>query len=466
MSPKKSPATEVDSRIHRAKMPPHDNGAEQAVLGGLMIKNDALDAIEDVLHASDFYRHDHQIIFAAIMTLAGQKKPMDLLTVSDQLRNTGQYEEAGGMVYLANLVDDTPSAANIASYARIVREKSVLRQLIVVGDEITQSAYNPQGQDITELVDSAERKVFRIAEQGNAEQAPYSDINDLLTAAVNRIDLLYKNGDELSGLSTGFTDFDKMTSGLQPAELTIIAARPSMGKTCMAMNIAENVAMNSNETVAIFSLEMSGQSLAARMISSNGRVHQQNINSGRLADGDWPRIASAVSLFSSRKIFIDDHSTLTPAELRARARRIKRDHGLGLIVVDYLQLMHCPGQDNRVNEISAISRGLKAIAKELSVPVVALSQLSRAVEERPNKRPIMSDLRESGAIEQDADVVCMIYRDDYYNKDSKHKGTAEIIIGKQRNGPTGSFRLTFLGEFSRFDNFSPDYYGYEPMEQA
>lgn len=448
-----------DNRIHKQlKVPPHSLEAEQAVIGGLMIKNTAWDNVADVIRSGDFYRQDHALIFSAIDALAKDSKPFDVVTLSEHLQNIGQLEQAGGMVYLGNLANETPSAANITAYANIVRDKSILRQLVDVGDDISASAYSPDGEKVNELLDRAESKVFDIKNASSQGNQHHIKVSELTMGALERINSLYESGDEISGVSTGFTKLDEMTSGLQAGDLIILAARPSMGKTSLALNIAENVAMNSRLPVAVFSMEMSGQSLATRMISSLGRVSQSNLLTGRLQDSDWPRITSAVSLLAEAKIFIDDQPGLSPTDLRARARRIHAEHGLSLIVIDYLQLMKVVGAESRVNEISEISRSLKALARELEVPVIALSQLSRNVESRPDKRPMMSDLRESGAIEQDADLVCFIYRDEYYNENSEQKGVAEVIIGKQRNGPTGTCRLAFLPEFTKFEDLAPNYY--------
>lgn len=448
-----------DNRIHKQlKVPPHSLEAEQAVIGGLMIKNTAWDNVADVIRSTDFYRQDHALIFSAIDALARESKPFDVVTLSEHLQSLGQLEQAGGMVYLGNLANETPSAANITAYASIVRDKSILRQLVDVGDEISASAYNPEGEKVNELLDRAESKVFDIKNASAQGSQHHVKVSELTMSALERINSLYESGDEISGVSTGFSKLDEMTSGLQAGDLIILAARPSMGKTSLALNIAENVAMNSRLPVAVFSMEMSGQSLATRMISSLGRVSQSNLLTGRLQDSDWPRVTSAVSLLAEAKIFIDDQPGLSPTDLRARARRVHAEHGLSLIVIDYLQLMKVVGAESRVNEISEISRSLKALARELEVPVIALSQLSRNVESRPDKRPMMSDLRESGAIEQDADLVCFIYRDEYYNENSEQKGVAEVIIGKQRNGPTGTCRLAFLPEFTKFEDLAPNYY--------
>jgi len=445
------------------KVPPHSIQGEQSVLGGLMLDNATWDQVADMLVVEDFYRKEHRLIFGAIATLAEQTQPFDLVTLAEVLERQGDLDTAGGLPYLVSLAEETPSAANIKSYAGIVREYSVMRQLISVGTEISDSAFHPQGQDSAALLDKAESKVFAIAEQRSKGGSGFSSIKTLLTKAVDRIETLFQQDEPMTGLSTGFNDFDAMTSGLQPSDLVIVAGRPSMGKTTFAMNIAEHVAIQSGKAVAVFSMEMPGDALAMRMMSSLGRIDQLRVRTGKLEDDEWPRLSSAVSMLAETKLFIDDTPALTPTEVRARARRLKRDNkDLGLIVLDYLQLMQAPGEgDNRTNEISAISRSLKALAKELELPVVALSQLNRSLESRTNKRPIMSDLRESGAIEQDADLIVFIYRDEVYNEDSTDKGTAEIIIGKQRNGPIGTSRLTFLGQYTKFENYIDDIYSDE-----
>lgn len=441
------------------KVPPHSLEAEQSVLGALMLDNSTWDHVADRLSDSDFYRRDHQIIFRALATLSERGDPCDAVTVSEHLEKTGELEDAGGLAYLGTLAKDTPSAANVRAYADIVRERSVLRQLIRIGNEMAESAFVTEGRDSKELIEEAEQRVFQIAEQGMRRSQTYSPINALLRKALDRIDDLIESGSELTGIPSGIDDFDKKTSGLQKSDLIILAARPSMGKTSLAMNFAEHAAIHAKQPVAIFSMEMSGDQLAMRMISSLGRVDQSRVRTGDISEEDWPRITSAVSLMSEAPIFIDDTPALTPTELRARCRRIKREHGLGLVVVDYLQLMRVSGMsENRTNEISEISRGLKALAKELDVPVIALSQLNRNLEQRPDKRPKMADLRESGSIEQDADVIVFIYRDEVYNPETQDKGMAELIIEKQRNGPTGKVITTFLGSFTRFENFiSEDY---------
>lgn len=441
------------------KVPPHSLEAEQAVLGGLMVDNLAWERVADQVREDDFYRHDHQLIFRALATLAEQQQPMDVVTVSEWLKAADMLEDAGGLAYLGALAADTPSAANIQAYAEIVRERSVLRQLIQAGTRVAGSAFQPDGRSSKELLDEAERAIFEIAETSGRFRKGFVGVRDVLPTVVERIDVLSRQDGTVTGLATGFQDFDEMTSGLQPADLVIVAARPSMGKTTFAMNVAEHAALKGGSPVAVFSMEMPADALAMRMLSSLGRVELQKIRTGKLDDEDWPRLTSTMSLLSEARLFIDDSAGLSPQEMRARARRLKREHGLGLIVVDYLQLMQIPGfKENRTGEISEISRGLKSMAKELDVPVVALSQLNRSLEQRPNKRPVMSDLRESGAIEQDADVIVFIYRDEVYNEESPDKGSAEIIIGKQRNGPIGTCRLTFLGKYTRFENYIHDVY--------
>ena len=451
------PAADTDTA--RLKVPPQSIEAEQAVLGGLMLDNQGWDRFADIISDNDFYRHDHRLIFRAIENLSANNSPFDAVTVSQMLKTHEHLEEAGGLAYLGELVRDTPSAANLKAYAEIVRERSVLRQLIEVGTEIADSAFRPEGRESKEILDHAEQLVFQIAEQGERGRTGMQSIKTLLAKAVDRIDTLYQQDDPITGVPTGFSEFDEMTSGLQSSDLIIVAGRPSMGKTTFAMNLAEHAAIKHRKPVAVFSMEMPGEQLAMRLMSSLGRIDQHKVRTGRLDDDDWARLTSAMGILADAPLFIDDTPALNPTELRARARRMAREHGLGMIVIDYLQLMQSgSGSENRASEISEISRGLKALAKELKVPIIALSQLNRSLEQRPNKRPVMSDLRESGAIEQDADVIVFIYRDEVYNEDSPDKGIAEIIIGKQRNGPIGKVRLTFLGQYTRFENFAPEFY--------
>jgi replicative DNA helicase len=448
-----------DGAVASLKLPPHSLEAEQSVLGGLMLEEHAWDRAAEVVTEADFYRRDHRLIFRAIALLADEGKPRDALVVSETLNRMGELEEAGGIAYLAEIVKNTASAANIAAYAEIVRERSILRQLIRASYEISDNAYQPQGATSAQILDEAERKIFAIAEQQTKGGGPQA-LRPLLAKAVSRIEQLFSSNDPLTGLSTGFTDLDTKTAGLQKGDLVIVAARPSMGKTTFAMNLVENVLLG-GAPVLVFSMEMPADSLVMRMLSSLGRIDQTRVRSGKLEEEDWPRLTSTMAMLNEQKLFIDDTPALSPTEVRARARRVARDNGgaIGLIMVDYLQLMRVPGlENNRVNEISEISRSLKALAKEMECPVIALSQLNRSLEQRPNKRPVMSDLRESGAIEQDADVIMFIYRDEVYNPESQDKGTAEIIIGKQRNGPIGMLRLAFLGKYTRFEDLAPEFY--------
>jgi len=450
---KRYTATPRPSSTDMVKLPPHSIEAEQSVLGGLMLDNRAWDVIADRIRENDFYRHDHRLIYSVIATLSKQNKPIDVLTVTEVLKELRELENAGGEFYLYELANNTPSVANIAAYADIVRERSVLRQLIATANDIAGSAFNPQGRNSTELLDAAEQQVFAISEQGARVGGP-ANIKEFLTKTMDRIDTLFQSNDPITGVSTGYHDFDNMTSGLQPSDLVIVAGRPSMGKTMLATNIAEHVAIDMRLPVLIFSMEMPGEAIVMRLLSSLSRIDQLRIRTGKLLDEDWPRITSTVSMLSDAPFFIDDTPALSPAELRARARRLAKEHGqLGLIIIDYLQLMQVPGSnENRTAEISEVSRSLKSLAKELKVPVIAISQLNRSLEQRADKRPVMSDLRESGAIEQDADLIVFIYRDEVYNDNSPDKGTAEIIIAKQRNGPIGKTYLTFLGQFTRFEN--------------
>ena len=455
-----SRVAELSKRVEDLKVPPHSMEAEQSVLGGLMLDNQAWESIADLITEQDFYRHDHALIFRAISELSKQDKPYDVITISDWLDQRNQLDEIGGLAYLGILANDTPTAVNAKAYADIVREYAVLRNLIQVGHEIANSAYNADGRSSKELVDEAERLVFQIAEQGAGQRQGFEDIKSLLTKAVEKVEELYKSDEPLTGISSGFSRFDEMTSGLQNSDLVIIAGRPSMGKTTFAMNLAENAAVSGEKSVAVFSMEMPGEQLAMRMMSSLGRIDQHNLRTGNLQEQDWPRLTSSVAMLSKARLFIDDTPALSPNELRARTRRLKREHGLDLVIIDYLQLMQIGGSsENRATEIAEISRNLKALAKELQVPIIALSQLNRSVEQRPDKRPVMSDLRESGGIEQDADVILFIYRDEVYNPDSADKGTAEILIRKQRNGPIGTVKLAFLGKFTRFENLSYEDYG-------
>ncbi|QMI49974.1 replicative DNA helicase [Burkholderia sp. MBR-1] len=448
-----------DPLLQSLKVPPHSIEAEQSVLGGLLLDNAAWDRIADFLGPDAFYRYDHRVIYTHVAKLVGDGRPADVLTVFESLSSAGKANDVGGLVYLNQLAQSTPSAANIRRYAEIVFDRAQLRRLVTVADEIAAEAFNPKGKEVRQILDEAEAKVFSIAEQTQRGDQGFVAINPILTDVVERIDTLFHSGNvgDVTGTPTGFIDLDRMTSGMHGGQLIIVAGRPSMGKTSLAMNIGEHVAIANKLPVAVFSMEMPAAQLVTRMIGSVGRLDQHRLRTGRLADEDWPRLTHAVTLISEARIFIDETGGLNPMELRARARRLTRQCGkLGLIIVDYLQLMSGSSTgENRATEISEVSRALKNLAKELDVPVIALSQLNRGLEQRANKRPVMSDLRESGAIEQDADVILFIYRDEVYNPDSAERGTAEVIIGKQRNGPIGPVRLTFLGPYTKFDNFAP-----------
>ena len=451
-----------DNQLDLLRVPPHSIEAEQSVLGGLMLENVAWDKIADLVGEDDFYRDDHRRIYRHISKLIEANRPADVITVGESLERSADLESVGGLAYVGMLTTNTPSAANIRRYAEIVRERSIMRKLAEIGTEIAASSYSPAGREARQLLDEAEAKIFKIAEAGARGNQGFNAIQPLLTQVIERIDMLYSrdNPSDVTGVATGFTDLDERTSGFQPGDLVIVAGRPSMGKTAFALNVAEHVALDGKLPVAIFSMEMAGTQLAMRLLGSTGRLDQHKLRTGRLDDNDWPRLTKALGQLNDALLFIDESAALTALELRARARRLHRQHkGLGLIVVDYLQLMSSTSQgENRATEISEISRSLKALAKELNVPVVALSQLNRSLEQRPNKRPVMSDLRESGAIEQDADVILFIYRDEVYNEGTQDKGIAEIIIGKQRNGPIGTVRLTFLGQFTKFQNFAQGSY--------
>lgn len=447
-----------DSQVELLKVPPHSVEAEQSVLGGLLLDNAAWDRVADLVAESDFYRSDHRLIYRHIAKLVASNRPADVITASESLESTKELQSIGGIAYLSALANNTPSAANIRRYAEIVRDRAILRKLAEVATEVADSAYNPMGRDATQLLDEAESKVFEIAEQGARGRQGFQDMPPLLTQVVERIDLLYNrdNPSDVTGVPTGFVDLDRMTSGLQPGDLVIVAGRPSMGKTSLAMNVAEHVALQAGLPVGIFSMEMGSTQLVMRMLGSVGRLDQHKLRTGRLQDQDWQRLTEAVGKLNDAPIHIDETAALNPLELRARARRLHRQYKqLGMIVVDYLQLMSAASQgENRATELSEISRAMKGLAKELNCPVVALSQLNRGLEQRPNKRPVMSDLRESGALEQDADVILFIYRDEVYNPETSDKGIAEVIIGKQRNGPIGTVRMTFLGEYTRFENLA------------
>jgi replicative DNA helicase len=449
----------ADSEVARLRVPPHSVEAESSVLGGLLLDNLAWDRVGDLLVETDFYRYEHRLIYAAIGALIHQSKPADVVTVFNQLQVQGKAEEAGGLAYLNALAQYVPSASNIRRYAEIVRERSILRKLVTASDEIATNAFNPQGKPVDKILDEAEQKILSIGEEGARMKQGFQSMDALVVQLLDRVQEMAENPNDITGVPTGFYDLDRMTSGLQPGDLVILAARPSMGKTAFAINIAEHVALNEGLPVAVFSMEMGASQLAVRIVGSIGHINQGHLRTGKLTDEEWPRLTEAIERLRTVSLHIDETPGLTTAELRANARRLGRQCGkLGLIVVDYLQLMggSSSAGDNRATELGEISRGLKMLAKELQCPVIALSQLNRSVETRTDKRPMMSDLRESGAIEQDADIIMFIYRDDYYNKDSKEPGVAEIIIGKQRNGPTGTVKLTFIAPLTRFENYTPN----------
>ena len=449
-----NPASQQNN-LTTLKVPPHSVEAEQAVLGGLMVDNTEWDNIADVLMAEDFYRAEHQLIYQVMMTQSEANSPIDVVTLAESLNSLHELNNAGGLDYLSELSGNARGTANIHAYAEIIRERAILRRLISVANNIADSGYNTGGKKAEEIVDEAEQKVFNISDERPQDSGPVF-VNPILAKAVERIDELAGTEGDLTGLPSGYTDLDHMTSGWQKSDLVIVAGRPSMGKTAFAMNLVENAILDQDQPVLVFSLEMPAESLIFRMLSSIGRLDQGKLRTGQLTDDDWPGFNNAVKKLKDRPLYIDDSAGVSPMEMRSRARRIKREHGaLGMIVVDYLQLMQIKGStEGRVNEISEISRSLKLLAREFECPVIALSQLNRGLEQRPNKRPVMSDLRESGAIEQDAYVIAFIYRDEVYNEDTPDKGVAEGIIGKQRNGPIGTVRLSFLGQFTRFENFT------------
>ncbi|CAL4325523.1 Replicative DNA helicase [Buchnera aphidicola (Eriosoma lanigerum)] len=456
---------ESEKNINNITIPPHSLEAEQSVLGGLMLDNEQWDNVSEHVVIADFYSKAHQLIFCEMQSLLNLGYPIDLITLSESLEQNGKLEQVGRFSYLAELSKNTPSTANIIAYADIVRERAIVREIIAVANKIAYAGYHPQGRKSEELLDFAESSVFNIAEKRTKKNLGPKNIEEILDSTIANIEKLFDNPhDGITGINTGYQDLNKKTSGLQQSDLIIIAARPSMGKTTFAMNICENAAMLYDKPVLIFSLEMPVEQIMMRMLSSLSRVHQTKIRTGQLNDEDWARISGTINILLKKKnIYIDDSSGLTPSEIRSRARRIYRDHhGLSLIMVDYLQLMKIPSlSENRTLEIAEISRTLKSLAKELEVPIIALSQLNRSLEQRSDKRPINSDLRESGSLEQDADLILFIYRDEIYHENSDFKGIAEIIIGKQRNGPTGTIKLTFNGHWSRFDNYSGTEYNYE-----
>lgn len=434
---------------------PNSIEAEIAVLGGLILDNEAWEKVADILQVDDFYNQQHRKIYSCIVDLIKDDIPFDVLTINEKVNAS---DDKSFSTYLSEIINQTPSAANIKAYANIVREQSILRQLINVSNNLIEKSRDG-GIDSKSLLDEAERTIFNISEESQKANSGFQHINKLVADSFKEIEKRAESGESITGVATGFADFDKNTLGLQGGDLIIIAGRPSMGKTAFAINIAEYASIKNDTITAIFSMEMSGEQLSTRLISSMGRINSSKIRAGKLTDDDWPRLTNAIALLSKTNIFIDDTPALTPTDIRARARRLKREKGLDLIVIDYMQLMQLSNSsENRATELSEISRSLKALARELDVPVVALSQLNRSLENRTDKRPIMSDLRESGAIEQDADVISFIYRDEVYNEDSPDKGTAEIIVAKQRNGPIFKTKLTFLGECTRFENFKPDIY--------
>ena len=452
----------ADRQIAQLRIPPHSIEAESSVLGGLLLDNGAWDRMGDLLVDGDFYRHEHKLIYAAIGGLINASKPADVITVYEQLQNLGKADEIGGLVYLNSLAQYVPSASNIRRYAEIVRERSILRKLVSASDEIATQAFNPQGKPVDKILDEAEQKIFNIGEEGTRMKQGFQSMDSLVVELLDRVTEMAENPNDITGIRTGFHDFDKMTSGLQPGDMIVLAARPSMGKTSLAINIAEHVALDEGLPVAVFSMEMGASQLAVRIVGSIGRIDQGHLRTGKLSDEEWPRLTEAIEKLRTVSLHIDETPGLSTSELRANARRLARQYGrLGLIVVDYLQLMSTStsGDENRATAVGEISRGLKMLAKELKCPVIALSQLSRGVESRTDKRPMMSDLRESGAIEQDADIIMFIYRDEYYNKESKEPGVAEIIIAKQRNGPVGTTKLAFLRQWTKFENLAPDYQG-------
>lgn len=445
------------------RLPPQAIEAEQSILGSMMLDNRVIDEISSEIEIRDFYRSDHQIIFKEILDLDERGEAADVVTVSESLTNLGELDQVGGLAYLGSLAQNTPNTGNVKSYAKIVRERAILRRLIESANDIVKAAYQPEGRSPEEVLDFAEQMIFEIAKNNNNTKAGFRKIDVLLGEAVDKIEELFKTKQTVTGVPTGFVDLDKKTSGLQGGDLVVVAGRPSMGKTSFAMNLVEYAAINQNLPVAVFSMEMPGTQLATRMLASLSRVNSTRLRTGQLDNDDWPKLTSAMGLLQDKNIYIDDTPALSPLEVRTRARRLaaEHEHGLGLIMLDYLQLMRGSdgSNENRNTEISNITRSLKGLAKELDCPVIVLSQLNRSLEQRPNKRPVMSDLRESGAIEQDADVIMFIYRHEVYEPETDQKGLSEIIIGKQRNGPIGTVRLAFLGEFTRFENYAGPSFG-------
>ncbi|KGH32224.1 DNA helicase [Comamonas testosteroni] len=457
-----APVPTADQQVAQLRVPPHSMESESSVLGGLLLDNNAWERVGDLLGDGDFYRHEHKLIYEAIGKLINASKPADVITVYEHLQGMGKAEEIGGLMYLNQLAQYVPSASNIRRYAEIVRERAILRKLVTASDDIATNAFNPQGKTVERILDEAEQKIMAIGEEGARNKQGFQSLDTLVVDLLDRVQEMADNPMDVTGVPTGFVDLDRMTSGLQAGDMVVLAARPSMGKTSFAVNIAEHVALNEGLPVAIFSMEMGAAQLAVRIVGSIGRVNQGNLRTGKLSDEEWPRLTEAIERLRTVSLHIDETPGLSPTELRANARRLARQCGkLGLIVVDYLQLMSGSGSaassDNRATELGEISRGLKMLAKELQCPVIALSQLNRSVEQRTDKRPMMSDLRESGAIEQDADIIMFIYRDDYYNKESKEPNIAEVIIGKQRNGPTGTVKLFFQKNQTRFENLAQGY---------
>ncbi|MEY4755404.1 MAG: hypothetical protein RJA34_302 [Pseudomonadota bacterium] len=448
----------VDRQVAQLRIPPHSLEAESSVLGGLLLDNGAWDRVGDLLTEADFYRFEHRLIYSAIGALVNASKPADVITVFEHLQGQGKSDEVGGLAYLNSLAQYVPSAGNIRRYGEIVRERSVLRQLVAASDDIATNAFNPKGRPVSTIVDEAEQKIFNIGEQGARHKQGFQAMESLVVNLLDRVQEMADNPNDVTGVPTGFYDLDRMTAGLQAGDLIVLAARPSMGKTALAINIAEHVALNEGLPVAVFSMEMGAAQLAVRIVGSIGRIDQGHLRTGKLTDDEWPRLTEAIEKLRNISLHIDESAGLNSSELRANARRLARQCGkLGLIVVDYLQLMSGTSNDgeNRATELGEISRGLKMLARELQCPVIALSQLNRSVEQRPDKRPMMSDLRESGAIEQDADIIMFIYRDEYYTKEAcKEPGVAEVIIAKQRNGPTGVVKLAFLKPITKFESLA------------
>jgi replicative DNA helicase len=448
-----------DRQIAQLRVPPHSIEAESSVLGGLLLDNTAWDRVGDLLKDNDFYRYEHRLIFGSIRDLINGDRPADVITVFEQLQSVGKADDIGGLAYLNSLAQFVPSASNIRRYAEIVRERAILRKLVTASDEIATSAFSTQGRAVEKILDEAEQKIFNIGEEGARNKQGFQAMDSLVVDLLDRVQEMADNDNDITGVPTGFHDLDRMTSGLQAGDMIVLAARPSMGKTAFAVNIAEHVALHEGLPVAIFSMEMGAAQLAVRIVGSIGRIDQGHLRTGKLTDDEWPRLTEAIEKLRTISLHIDESPGLTSSELRANSRRLARQCGkLGLIVVDYLQLMSGSGgssEENRATELGEISRGLKMLARELQCPVIALSQLNRSVEQRPDKRPMMSDLRESGAIEQDADIIMFIYRDEYYTKDAcKEPGVAEVIIAKQRNGPTGTVKLAFLRNITKFESLA------------